>query len=94
MGRLIYENVTLVNDVDVKKDCNKNITDDVKTCNNDNIGLRLAYSCFLMIFPFLTFLLIFMNTQKSKQDYLHIWSWQEGLCLSLNLVSILVVYDK
>ena len=39
--------------------------DDIKTCNNDNIGIKSAYLYLLsMIFPyFLAFLLIFMNTQ-------------------------------
>ena len=44
--------------------------DYIKTCNNDNIGMKSAYVYFVMIFPyFLAFLLIFMNMQIMQIRY-------------------------
>ena len=44
--------------------------DYIKTCNNDNIGMKSALFIFVMIFPyFLAFLLIFMNMQIMQIRY-------------------------
>ena len=44
-------------------DLPKCITDDIKTYNNDNMGMKSASLCLIDFSLFFTFLLIFMNTQ-------------------------------
>ena len=64
----------------------------IKTCNNDNIGIKSAYLYFNDFPLFLAFLLIFINyANMITCTFDH---GKKGLCLSFNLVQILVIKTK
>ena len=69
--------------------------DDSKTCNNGNIGMKAAYH-FLNNFPL--FFSVFININEYA-NYENTTTWifdheMKVLCPSINLVPLLVVYDK
>ena len=67
--------------------------DYIKTCNNDNIEINFSLFIFLMIFFFFS---AFMNIHEyanyaNKITYIFDHG-MKGLCLSFDLVQILVIY--
>ena len=69
--------------------------DDIKTCNNDNIGIKSPYLCF---YDFHLFFSVCINIHE-YENYANMITCifdhrKKDLCLSLNLVQILVIYAK
>ena len=69
--------------------------DYIKTCNNDNIGMKSAY--LYISNDFLLFFSVFINIHEHA-NYANmipciIDHGMKGLCLSFHLVHILVIYD-
>ena len=65
------------------------ITDDIKTCNNDIMGMKSAYLCFFNVFP------LFVNVFINIHEYANYANTiicildheMKALCLSFNMIS-------
>ena len=68
--------------------------DYIKTCNNENIGMKSAYLYFLMIFPnfFSVFINIYEYANYANMITCNFDHGMKDLCLSFYLVHILVIY--
>ena len=66
------------------------IANDLKTCNNNGLGLKSVYLFVYDFSMFSMFSLIFMNMQI-RLDNLHMYNSMKGLCLNFNLVPDSVV---
>ena len=67
--------------------------DYIKTCNNDNIGMKSAYIYFDDFHLFLAFFMNIHEYANSAKMITCIFDHDmKGLCLSFNLVLILAIY--
>ena len=72
------------------------IANDLKTCNNNGLGLKSVY---LFVYDFSLVFNVFTNiheyaNMQIRLDNLHMYNSMKGLCLNFNLVPDSVVYDR